>query len=171
MHKTGGETPDVLVALHNEKHIPSPGYFLFSTKDLTAFVPLGRIWRVQTSRAVTNADKGIICPELSIREGNTQFKSRSALWSPDCGRGCGVGQDTSLQKPSASNPKIRSALQEEGEGEELSGDKSSIKTAPACPSSPNPLQNCTTRLQPVLRAKPGSEQPHSPLKAVFSVQG
>lgn len=54
--------------------IPSLGYFLFSTKDFTAFVPLGRIWRVQTSSATTNADKGIIGPEWSIREGNTQFK-------------------------------------------------------------------------------------------------
>lgn len=47
----------------------------------------------------------------------------------------------------------------------------SIKTAPACPSNPNPLQNRTTRLQPVLRAKPGSEQSLSPLKGVFCLQG
>lgn len=64
----------ILGAVHNEKHIPSLGYFLFSRKDFSAFVPLGRIWRVQTSRAMTNADKGIIGPERSIREGNTQLK-------------------------------------------------------------------------------------------------
>lgn len=51
-----------LGVLHNEKHIPSPGYFLFSIKVFTAFVPLGRIWRVQTLRAMTNAGKGIVGP-------------------------------------------------------------------------------------------------------------
>lgn len=61
----------ILGAVHNENHIPSLGYFPFSTKDFSAFVPLGRIWRVQTSRAMTNANKGIIGPEWSIREGNT----------------------------------------------------------------------------------------------------
>lgn len=84
----------------------------------------------------------------------------------------GWDQDTSLLNLQLPIPRSDQLCRRRGRESSYPGTSPapSIQTVPACPSTPNPLQNCTTRLQPMLRAKPDSGQPHSPFKAMFSLQ-